>query len=179
MRNTSMIDAGLLLHIPGWETDQTLIGNTFSHFRNLSGNVDRVDFFDGATYVTSTNQDSRWGVTLGNYINISTTDEIDGNFEDMVTSDPLFMHEYGHTFQSHIWGPLYLPVIGIPSLISASNATQVDGEPYGVQTHDFRWYEMRANRNAANYFSKHYGVNWNSLYNSGTIETYYPRKRRR
>jgi hypothetical protein len=30
--------------------------------------------------------------------------------------DRLIVHEYGHTFQSLIFGPLYILVIGIPSL---------------------------------------------------------------
>ena len=33
--------------------------------------------------------------------------------------DPLVVHEYGHTVQSVILGPLYLPLIGLPSLIWA------------------------------------------------------------
>ena len=35
-------------------------------------------------------------------------------------SDSYLVHEYGHTIQSAILGPLYLPVIGIPSIIWAS-----------------------------------------------------------
>lgn len=35
-------------------------------------------------------------------------------------SDNLIMHEYGHTIQSLILGPLYILVIGIPSFIWAS-----------------------------------------------------------
>lgn len=31
--------------------------------------------------------------------------------------DRLLVHEYGHTVQSLILGPLYLPVIGLPSVI--------------------------------------------------------------
>jgi len=155
-----------------WELPQTLLGKGYSHLRNMTGNVDRVDYFGGATFVTNTNQDSRWGVTLGSYINISITDDIEGDFEDRVISDPLFMHEYGHTFDSQIFGLSYLFVIGMPSLVSASNASQVDGEPYGVTTHDFRWYEMRANKHASRYFMKYYGVDW-EMY-----EIFYPLRRR-
>jgi len=155
-----------------WELPQTLLGKGYSHLRNMTGNVDRVDYFGGATFVTNTNQDSRWGVTLGSYINISITDDIEGDFEDRVISDPLFMHEYGHTFDSQIFGLSYLFVIGMPSLVSASNATQVDGEPYGVTTHDFRWYEMRANKHASRYFKKYYGVDWDMY------EIFYPLRRR-
>ena len=33
--------------------------------------------------------------------------------------DPLVIHEYGHSAQSVLLGPLYLPLIGLPSLIWA------------------------------------------------------------
>jgi hypothetical protein len=137
-----------------------------------------VDYLGGATFATRVNQDSIYGITIGNYINITISDKIEGDFTERVITDPLFMHEYGHTFESQIFGPGYLFAIGLPSLISASNASQVKNEPYGVTTHDFRWYEMQANINAARYFSKFYGVDWLTLYRSGTIETYYPRRRR-
>ena len=35
----------------------------------------------------------------------------------IVLDDRLLVHEYGHTVQSLILGPLYLPVIGLPSVI--------------------------------------------------------------
>lgn len=31
--------------------------------------------------------------------------------------DKLLVHEYGHTIQSLILGPLYLPIVGLPSLL--------------------------------------------------------------
>ncbi len=33
---------------------------------------------------------------------------------------PLLVHEYGHTVQSLVLGPLYLPLVGLPSLIWAN-----------------------------------------------------------
>ena len=161
-----------------WEFPQTGLGHTWTQLRNTFGGVDRVDYLAGATFATRENQDGRSGMSLGNFINITISDEIVGDFENRVITDPLFMHEYGHTFDSQIFGISYLFAIGLPSIISAAGASQVPGEPIGVSTHDFRWYEMRANRHAERYFSKHYGVNWFSLYRSGTIETYYPRRRR-
>jgi hypothetical protein len=66
------------------------------------------------------------------------------------------MHEYGHTFDSQLFGLSYLFAIGIPS---ASGA---------------RWTEIRANKHASEYFKKYHGVDWNRPYSDGTIETYYP-----
>lgn len=39
---------------------------------------------------------------------------------DRSVEDRILVHEYGHTIQSIILGPLYLPVIGLPSLVWAS-----------------------------------------------------------
>ena len=48
------------------------------------------------------------GISLGNYVFVSRA------YENMVK------HEYGHTKQSKILGPLYLLIIGIPSFIWAA-----------------------------------------------------------
>lgn len=47
------------------------------------------------------------GVTIGEYIIVGTKQET------------TVRHEYGHVLQSRILGPLYLIVIGLPSLIHA------------------------------------------------------------
>lgn len=51
------------------------------------------------------------GVTLGNYI--------------IVNNIKSLQHELGHTKQSKILGPLYLLVIGLPSIIHASLHSKV------------------------------------------------------
>ena len=38
---------------------------------------------------------------------------------DKVYSNPLLLHEYGHTFDSEMFGPGYLFGVGIPSAASA------------------------------------------------------------
>jgi len=77
------------------------------------------------------------------------------------------MHEYGHTFQSQIWGPGYLFGIGIPSLISAVNSKRIPGT--FLTTHRVKWYERQANRFAARYFGRHNGVDW------GLYDNIFPR----
>ncbi len=59
------------------------------------------------------------GILLGNYVNAN----LPGTFNGIIVNDPLFMHEFGHTFDSERFGPLYLPVVGISSALSASKAT--------------------------------------------------------
>lgn len=54
----------------------------------------------------------RGGISLGHYIIVrSAMKDYTGRTE---------WHEYGHCRQSMILGPLYLPVIGIPSLLWAA-----------------------------------------------------------
>jgi len=154
-----------------WEFLQTTVGEDYTQLRNATGNVDRVDYFDGVTFATAENTDGKNpGVSIGNYVNIEIVDKINGKFADRVLSDPLYMHEYGHTIDSETFGLSYLFVIGIPSLFSKNDP--IPGEPREVGTHDFLWYEMRATRNAAGYFYKHYGVDWDQN------ETYYPTHKR-
>jgi len=135
-----------------WELRQSTIGHGYSQARNAFGGTDRVDYLGGATFSTGENKDVRNGISIGNFLNINIRDEITGNFENRVINDPLYMHEYGHTFQSQIWGPSYLLGIGIPSLSSAAFTSPA--------AHRNRWYERQANRFAASYFGKHYGVDW-------------------
>jgi RHS repeat-associated protein len=157
-----------------WESLQTTIGHGYSQARNLVwNNVDRVDFMAGATYATTENKSIQNGVTLGNYINVNIWDEITGGFEDRVLSDPLFMHEYGHTIDSRGYGPSYLFTIGWSSMNSARTCYDIDRR----NTHDWHWTELRANNNASRYFQKHYtSVDWSiytDFYNSDDYK-YYP-----
>ncbi len=101
-----------------WESLQTDLGYNFGQLRNGLGNVDRVDLYRGVTFIQNYDSDN-WdrfgarGVSLGNFVNT------DQNIPDPgldLSTNPLFQHEYGHTIDSHIWGPIYLFGIGIPSV---------------------------------------------------------------
>jgi len=133
-----------------WEMLQSFVGEGYTHVKNAFGEVDRVDYFGGATFATKENSDNQQGVSIGNYINIDIYDKIKGKFDDRVISDPLFMHEYGHTLDSRLFGISYLFAIGIPSLISAA----------GDGNHSIFWAERRANRHAKRYFKRYYGIDW-------------------
>lgn len=143
-----------------WEGAQTALGYSLSQLRNAFGDVTRVDYLGGATFITAeeNGREDSWGVTLGNFINIDYSGKITENFDVFIKTAPLFMHEYGHTIDSRKWGPLFLYGVGLPSLISASNSTDVPGENYS--THDLKSYERSANRNAKNYFYNNYQVSW-------------------
>ena len=51
----------------------------------------------------------RGGISLGRYIILS----------ERMDHPTCILHEWGHTRQSRMLGPLYLPVVGIPSLLWA------------------------------------------------------------
>jgi RHS repeat-associated protein len=144
------IAQGFLRHT--WEMPQSLIGQGYTQIRNIGGNVDRVDYFGGATFATNENSENHNGITFGNYINMNIREQITGDFDTYATTmDPMYMHEYGHTIDSRAFGLSYLFAIGIPSGISAWK-DQINHTDY--------WTEKRANRRAAKYFGKHYRVNW-------------------
>jgi len=119
-----------------WEGYQTSLGFSLSLLRNFIGDVDNVDYYDGRTLVNKNRPGSteQWGLTLGSYI----------NSKNIKVGDNMFMHEFGHTIQSQNYGPFFLPLIGIPSLVSATFSSEND--------HNHRWYEMDANWLGAKYF---------------------------
>ena len=64
----------------------------------------------------------RGAVTLGNYVFVGLNSEYRKTVK----------HELGHTIQSKILGPLYLIVIGIPSIIWAAVHKKIaPNKPYG------------------------------------------------
>lgn len=98
-----------------WQMPQNLIGLVFSwlsspqrHTINLHKHkwteavLNYTDWMERGGYA--------YGVSLGKYIFLYKP-------KDNMTSE---RHEYGHSMQSLILGPLYLFVIGIPSLIHAA-----------------------------------------------------------
>ena len=139
---------GLLRHT--WEMPQTLIGHAYSQFRNAFCGVTRVDRLGGATYVIKEKNRYENGISLGNYLNINLWSVIKDDFETYAKKEPLLLHEFGHSFDSRLFGWLYLFVIGIPSLFSAM----------GKGNHNVFWTEKRANRKVSRYATKNLAVNW-------------------
>lgn len=134
-----------------WELPQTLVGWLYSLGRVFAGQVDRVDVLGGITFATKSDCSYGMGVSLGTFVDLWAGPWMRGEGESFVLGSQLCMHEFGHTADSQRFGWLYLPVIGLPSLLSA----------YGKGDHNIFWTETRANRHAKRYFSKHYTVAWN------------------
>lgn len=132
-----------------WEMGQTLLGHGYSQIRNFIGKVDRVDYMAGATFATQIG--GYGGVTLGNFININYPLSIEGDFETFVQTEEygLFLHEYGHTIDSRIWGPGY----AIVALMSLTNASLASDREF--------WTERRANKLTKRYMERYYNlINW-------------------
>lgn len=115
-----LLDA--LLYI--WQLPQNLLGLLLVAILRPEIGYD----FDGARLYYATRM--RGGISLGRYIIVrSAMRDFTGRTE---------WHEYGHSRQSLILGPLYLFVIGIPSLIWAA----IFRPGYGRSYYDFyteRW----------------------------------------
>ena len=134
-----------------WELPQTLVGWLYSLGRALAGQIYRVDTLGGITFASGKARSFGGGVSLGSFIDLWLWQQTRSEGEGFILGSQLCMHEFGHTADSQRFGWFYLPVIGLPSLLSA----------IGKGDHNVFWTETRANRHAKQYFSKHYAVAWN------------------
>ena len=91
------------------------------------------------------------GVSLGTFVDLWAAPWMQGEGERYILGNQICQHEFGHTTDSQRFGWLYLPVIGLPSLLNAM----------GKGNHNVFWTEIRANNHAKRYFTKHYGIAWN------------------
>ena len=90
----------ILLYI--WCLPQNIVGLLFLLF--IRG--EERHSLDGITFYVA--EDFNGGISLGKYIIVYKARE------------STIRHEYGHCIQSRMLGPLYLLIVGIPSLIWAS-----------------------------------------------------------
>lgn len=97
-----------------WGLPQTLLG-----FIVLLINIKNKHYFYHGAIITERNVPS--SVSLGMFVFTTTNPMKDkrtkNKIPDEELSKRLLVHEYGHTIQSLIFGPLYLIVIGIPSTL--------------------------------------------------------------
>lgn len=121
-----------------WQLPQTVFGSVLSNISNYMRQVDKVDYWGGATVLSGNFWGSKGAITIGSYINGSQELKADPNTR-------LFQHEYGHYLQSQSMGLGFLARIGVPSLISAAHKDK---------KHKFQPFEQDANRRAFLYFNK-------------------------
>lgn len=116
-----------------WEILQTLLGFFIAHTANIIRKVEKVEFAEGSTVLLGAGW--RGSVSFGTYILL-----YQGNASG--AGNMLFMHEFGHTLQSRLSGPLYLFKYGIPSLL----------------TGNYSWMEKDANLRSAIYFNINHNI---------------------
>ncbi len=124
-----------------WGGVNSLIGNLVSEGYNTVGYVDGVTSLDGMLALSGATSGGR-AFTIGHYSLGPDNYKADWR-------DHLFVHEYGHYIQSQQWGYFYIPVIAIPSVISAAH--------FLGEEHKYKWYEVNASKLGAEYFDKKYG----------------------
>lgn len=125
-----------------WGLPQTLVG--FVLF--LINIRKRHYFYHGCI---ATEWKSLSSISLGLFIFVSVAKSPAKRKGKHISSEEaeksLVVHEYGHTIQSLFLGPLYLPVIGLPSLIWATVPKYVQKRKNGTSYSSF-WTEKGANR---------------------------------
>jgi len=94
-----------------WSQPQTAIGYLIQFFVVMFNKVVIIDF----DAVRAIYFGSNWGgVSLGKFIFMC---------KEMLFEDKYTKHEFGHSMQSLYLGPLYLLVIGLPSILRALYVT--------------------------------------------------------
>jgi RHS repeat-associated protein len=141
-----------------WEGRQTGFGFATAYLTNMVGLVSDVNYFDGATVISSKANRDGAAFTMGSYI--TGDEDFKPDFRDH-----LFVHEYGHYIQSQRIGPLYKPLVMKPSLKDII---------IFPDNHDPRWYEADASLFAGRYFDRNYGRGLNG-YSKGS-DKYFDRE---
>jgi RHS repeat-associated protein len=131
-----------------WQLPQEAFGFGISQFENsLVGNVQNVNYFDGATVIRRTNTNGR-AFTLGNFLIGSDDIRDDPNNGEL-------QHEYGHYLQSQSFGFAYLPFDAVPNLLHTWT------NPNDYMRWPFDPTERDGNARSLLYFSKyHKNVDW-------------------
>lgn len=140
----------------GWELPQLFVGYQLAQWRVAVGRVKFVATLDGVTFVVGRHRDPHTcaGMSTGCFVHVWAphrhTLHEGSDFEDYARrgADNMMRHEYGHTVDSQLWGWLYLPVVGVPSVVSQALALL-----RGVRhRHETFWPERRADRLGRKYF---------------------------
>jgi hypothetical protein len=92
-----------------WELPQQALGVIAAEVVNVAGGIKNSYFNGGALVLESKFLGPEAGYTLGNLLTVGVG-----------TSLETIAHEFGHYVQGRILGPLYLPVIALPSSVRAS-----------------------------------------------------------
>ena len=125
----------ILLALFFWELPQTLSGLLVLAYMKSRGQIIRIEKNKYRMFIET----PKTGVSLGWFVFWAPS----GNRFEHLTND-CRMHEYGHACQSAMLGPLYLIIVGIPSLSRAIYS---------------RWYRRKHGHSWKNYFDA-FPENW-------------------
>lgn len=117
-----------------WCLPQTLLG---LFIRLLYGGKRTESYYNNKKYVYYTSDTLPGGISLGKYVTINTA----------IADSYTVKHEHGHQIQSLILGPLYLLVIGLPSLLWAwfiHNLVNKCRSKKGKNTLSYYWFYPEA-----------------------------------
>jgi hypothetical protein len=106
----------MLKHVAlfAWELPQNLLGMAWLAAETALGNVRGVEVKEARLVIES----KTTAVSLGSFVFWTT-----GENRWFVLDERTRAHEWGHTFQSRLLGPLYLPLVGAPSVARVIYAT--------------------------------------------------------
>lgn len=94
-----------------WCLPQTILGAIFYFLLRITGKCEKAIVYKSNTFLCYTNNAC---VSLGKFIfcyKYKTSDRVDTEAQTRMND-----HEYGHVLQGFLLGPLYLLVIGLPSI---------------------------------------------------------------
>ena len=116
-------------NLTGGEVLQDYVGKTLGHALNIDGKIETSGFYKGRL-IGRLNKNSIPGeaISLGHFI---YGEDIALNPWDWDHNVNLFAHEYGHTYESRITGPLYLFRYGIASVYDNNGYTELDATRRG------------------------------------------------
>lgn len=98
----------LILLLFFWEFLQNILGFALLALWKIAGNILKIENEGHRLFIETHHS----GISLGWFIFWTPS----GNRFVHYTND-CRMHEYGHALQSVILGPLYLPIVGVPSIV--------------------------------------------------------------
>lgn len=114
-----------------WGVFMTLLGALFYVLMYLTRNIEKQYIVEGR--VTIELKKTFGAVSLGGFIYIWKN-----------ASDGIIYHEIGHTVQNYYWGPLFIFVVGLPSIIRASLWNVIKKIKPEANYYDI-WFESQAN----------------------------------
>jgi hypothetical protein len=110
-------------NLTGGELLQDYVGNALAHYLNISKKIDATGYYQGRLIIRTEENTINAGISLGHYV---FGDDIALNPSDVKHNTDLFAHEFGHTYQSRITGPLYLFRYGLASAIYGRDSKTED-----------------------------------------------------